>query len=104
MSPGSAYDALRAEAERNSNGEEMIFDEREEGSSVATSSTPVALQKEQQEQERGMRNVSLVITGFVILTVALVLAGVATLLAKRRVKNARVRQDVERHIEETGGI
>jgi hypothetical protein len=101
MSPGSAYDALRAEAERNSNGEEMIFDEREEGSSVATSSTPVALQK---EQERGMRNVSLVITGFVILTVALVLAGVATLLAKRRVKNARVRQDVERHIEETGGI
>ena len=51
-----------------------------------------------------MRNVSLVITGFVILTVALVLAGVATLLAKRRVKNARVRQDVERHIEETGGI
>jgi hypothetical protein len=101
MSPGSAYDALRAEAERNSNGEEMIFDEREEGSSVATSSTPVALQK---EQERGMRNVSLVITGFVILTVALVLASVATLLAKRRVKNARVRQDVERHIEETGGI
>ena len=106
----SAYDEAlrRAEAERNADDTVSVDVLSGVVTNTSQDTAVVAASTEEVEVPSAdgtkFANVSLAVTGFVILLVALVLAAAAAVVARRRVKNQRTRLDVERHIQETGGI